>query len=193
VFHIIDFFLKFNFYLNLKYNLVSKNKYLMDKKKILFVCLGNICRSPAAEGVMKSIIEKNNYKDQIEIDSAGTIDYHAGEQPDARMKTSAKKRGYILDSVARKFNPDVDFEYFDYIVAMDNENYYTLLELDLEGKYIDKIHKIIEFSSLKDVDEVPDPYYGGSSGFETVLNILEDACSGLFNKIKEDIESKNKK
>ena len=165
----------------------------MDKKKVLFVCLGNICRSPAAEGIMKSIARKNNYNERIEIDSAGTIGYHAGEQPDARMKSSARKRGYILDSIARKFNPDVDFDYFDYIVAMDNENYYTLLELDLEGKYIDKIHKIIEFSSIKDIDEVPDPYYGGSSGFEIVLNILEDVCFGLFNKIKEEIESENKK
>ncbi len=165
----------------------------MDKKKVLFVCLGNICRSPAAEGIMKSIVKKNDYEKQIEIDSAGTIDYHAGEQPDARMKSSAKKRGYILDSIARKFNPDVDFDSFDYIVAMDNENYYTLLELDQDGKYIDKIHKMIEFSSLEDVDEVPDPYFGGSSGFEIVLNILEDASSGLFNGIKEDIEFENKK
>lgn len=161
----------------------------MDKKKVLFVCLGNICRSPAAEGIMKSIVKKNNYKEQIEIDSAGTIDYHAGEQPDARMKSSAKKRGYILDSVARKFNPDVDFEHFDYILAMDNENYYTLLELASEENYIAKIHKIIEYSSLEDINEVPDPYYGGSSGFEIVLNILEDSCLGLFNKIKDDIES----
>lgn len=165
----------------------------MKKKKVLFVCLGNICRSPAAEGIMKSILKKNNFEDLIEIDSAGTIDYHIGEPPDARMKSSARKRGYFLDSTARLFDPDVDFDYFDYIIPMDNENYFTLLELDREGKYIEKIHKITEFISLEDVEEVPDPYFGGSKGFEIVLDILEDACAGLFNKLKENIESENKK
>ena len=163
----------------------------MIKKKVLFVCLGNICRSPAAEGVMKSIVKKNNYKKFIIVDSAGTIGYHAGEPPDKRMSLSAYKRGYNLDSTARKFNPKKDFIYFDYIVAMDNENYYTLLGLDKEGKYTNKIHKAVEFSSLKNFNEVPDPYYGGTSGFEIVLDILEDACLGLFIKIKDEIESEN--
>ena len=165
----------------------------MIKKKVLFVCLGNICRSPAAEGIMKSIIKKNDFDKYIEVDSAGTIGYHAGEPPDERMQASARKRGYILDSLARKFNPKKDFTYFDYIVAMDNENYYSLLDLDKERKYSNKIHKIAGFSSLKNYDEVPDPYYGGSSGFEIVLDILEDACLGLFIKIKEEIESEDKK
>jgi len=165
----------------------------MIKKKVLFVCLGNICRSPAAEGVMKSIINKNNYEKFIEVDSAGTIGYHTGEPPDERMRASSKKRGYNLDSLARKFNPINDFIYFDYILAMDNENYYTLLGLDKESKYTNKIHKITDFSSIKNFKEVPDPYYGGPSGFETVLDILEDACLGLFIKIKDEIESANKK
>ncbi len=165
----------------------------MIKKKVLFVCLGNICRSPAAEGIMKSIIKKNNYEKLIEVDSAGTIGYHSGEPPDERMKTSAERRGYELDSLARKFNPKKDFIYYDYIVAMDNENYYTLLDLDKEGEYINKIHKAVEFSPLKNFKEVPDPYYGGTSGFEIVLDILEDACLGLFIKIKDEIESENKK
>ncbi len=165
----------------------------MIKKKVLFVCLGNICRSPAAEGVMKSIIKKNNYEKLIEVDSAGTMGYHSGEQPDERMRSSAKKRGYNLDSLARKFNPKTDFIYFDFIVAMDNDNYYTLLDLDKGNTFGNKIYKIAEFSSLKNFDEVPDPYYGGSSGFEMVLDILEDSCMGLFIKIKEDIESENKK
>jgi protein-tyrosine phosphatase len=165
----------------------------MAKKKVLFVCLGNICRSPAAEGIMKSIIYKNNYEKFIEIDSAGTIGYHAGEPPDERMQLSATKRGYILDCLARRFNPKKDFINFDYIVAMDNENYYKLLEWDIGGKYNGKIYRITQFSSLGKFDEVPDPYYGGSSGFEIVLDILEEVCLGLFIKIKEDIESENKK
>jgi protein-tyrosine phosphatase len=165
----------------------------MNKKKVLFVCLGNICRSPAAEGVMKSIIKQNNYEMFIEVDSAGTIAYHAGEPPDERMQLSAKKRGYNLDSLARKFNPKKDFTYFDYILAMDNENYYTLLNLDKESKYKGKIYKVTEFSSRKNFNEVPDPYYGGPSGFETVLDILEDACLNLFIKIKDEIESENSK
>ena len=165
----------------------------MIKKKVLFVCLGNICRSPAAEGILKSIINKNNYEQFIEVDSAGTIGYHAGEPPDERMQSSAKKRGYNLDSLARKFNPKKDFTYFDYIVAMDDENYYTLLDLDKERKFINKIYKITEFSSLRNFDSVPDPYYGGPSGFEIVLDILEDACMGLFIKIKDEIESENQK
>jgi protein-tyrosine phosphatase len=163
------------------------------KKKILFVCLGNICRSPAAEGIMKSIIKENNYDRKIEVDSAGIIDYHIGEKPDSRMKTSAKKRGYLLDSVARQFNPDIDFNNFEYIIAMDNEIYYTLIEMDKEEVFTDKLHKMTEFSSKHNVDEVPDPYYSGISGFETVLDILEDACSGLFTKIKDNIESGNNK
>ena len=165
----------------------------MIKKKVLFVCLGNICRSPAAEGIMKSIINQNNYEKFIEVDSAGTIAYHAGEPPDERMQLSAKKRGYNLDSLARKFNPKKDFIYFDYILAMDNENYYTLLSLDKVSRYTNKIHKVTEFSSNRNYNEVPDPYYGGASGFETVLDILEDACLNLFNKIKDEIESGNKK
>ena len=165
----------------------------MIKKKVLFVCLGNICRSPAAEGIMKSILKKNHYDKFIQVDSAGTIAYHTGESPDERMQLSAKKRGYVLDSLARKFNRKRDFINFDYIVAMDNENYSKLLNWDKEANFKRKIYKMTEFSSLKEFDEVPDPYYGGPLGFETVLNILEDACFGLFIKIKEDIESENKK
>jgi protein-tyrosine phosphatase len=165
----------------------------MNKKKILFICLGNICRSPAAEGIMKSIIKKHNYENQIEVGSAGIIDYHSGESPDKRMKSLAKKRGYNLESIARQFNPKIDFGSYDCIIAMDNENYFTLIELDPEGKFTNKIYKMAEFSSKYDVEEVPDPYFGGPSGFETVLDILEDACTGLFNKIKEDIGPENKK
>ncbi|MBZ0200822.1 MAG: low molecular weight phosphotyrosine protein phosphatase, partial [Ignavibacteriaceae bacterium] len=92
-------------------------------KKILFVCMGNICRSPAAEGVFKALVKQNGLEDFFEVDSAGTIGYHAGEQPDVRMKKHALKRGYNLIHAARKFNPLRDFDYFDYIITMDDENF----------------------------------------------------------------------
>ncbi len=165
----------------------------MTNKKILFVCMGNICRSPAAEGIMTSLVKKNNLENSIKIDSAGTIAYHAGEGADPRMKKHAAKRGYNLTSLARKFDPEKDFEEFDYIVTMDDENFTNILELDTEGLYVNKISKMAEYSNDLNVTEVPDPYYGGSKGFENVLDILEDTCNNLLEKIKGDIESENKK
>ena len=165
----------------------------MTNKKILFVCMGNICRSPAAEGIMTSLVKKNNLENSIKIDSAGTIAYHTGEGADPRMKKHAANRGYDLTSVARKFDPNKDFEEFDYIVTMDDENFTNILKLDTEGLYVEKIHRMTEYSSDLNVTEVPDPYYGGGKGFEIVLDILEDSCEGLLQKIKEDAESENKK
>jgi len=164
----------------------------MTKKRILFVCLGNICRSPAAEGIMKSIISKNNMDDQISVDSAGTIDYHIGEKPDPRMRKAAQKRGYTLDHLCRQFDPDEDFEEFDYIVTMDDENFFNILQMDEEGKYTDKVMKMANFSSDPSFTEVPDPYYSRNEGFNNVLGILEDTCNNLFEKVKDDIESENK-
>ncbi len=158
----------------------------MEKKKILFVCLGNICRSPAAEGIMKTISQKNGMKDKLFIDSAGTIAYHAGENPDARMVMHALKRGYVLDHKARKFNPEKDFQYFDYIVTMDNQNNADIKSLDINGIYKNKIFKMTDFSKEFKVNEVPDPYYSGPEGFENVIDILEDACNGLLKKIEND-------
>lgn len=152
---------------------------------VLFVCMGNICRSPSAEAVMKKIVKDANLKDKILVDSAGTIAYHEGEPADARMKRHALRRGYRLDSIARKFR-NQDFTKFDYIIAMDKENYSDLLRFDVDRKYSDKIYLVTDFARNKAYDEVPDPYYGGPEGFETVLDILEDSCSGLLEKIKND-------
>ena len=152
------------------------------KKRILFVCMGNICRSPAAEGIAKKFLEKRGLNGTIEIDSAGTLDYHTGELPDSRMILHASKRGYRLDSKARQFNPKKDFEYFDYIVTMDDDNYTEITALDRNNKYKDKIFKMVSFGTKLKVDEVPDPYYSGSDGFENVLDILEDSVNGLINK-----------
>ncbi len=159
----------------------------MDNTKILFVCLGNICRSPAAQGVMEKLVENENLEDLIEVDSAGTIAYHQGESADPRMMKHAAQRGYNLTSIARKFDPETDFDSADYIVAMDNENYKDILTMDYIGKYRKKIFKMTQFSREIKTGEVPDPYYKGAIGFEYVLDILEDSCRGLLERIKDEI------
>jgi len=108
------------------------------------------------------------------------------------MIKHASKRGYILDSVARQFNPYTDFEKFDYIITMDNDNYSAITSLDLKDKYKDKVFKIVSFSKKIKVNEVPDPYYSGSQGFEFVLDILEDAVEEVINKVEDDIRRENK-
>lgn len=154
--------------------------------------MGNICRSPAAEGIAKTLIEKKGLNDSIEIDSAGTLGYHEGEKPDARMIKHASKRGYILDSQARQFNPKKDFVYFDYIVTMDDDNYSEIISLDGKNEFRNKVFKMVSFGKNVNVNEVPDPYYSGSQGFEIVLDILEDSVEGLFNKVEDDIRRENK-
>lgn len=151
---------------------------------ILFVCMGNICRSPSAEAVMKYLVENEGLDKQIFVDSAGTIGYHEGEPADARMKKHASKRGYNLTSIARQFRLE-DFEKFDYIITMDRENYKDILALDPQRKYSHKVFMMTDFSS-NGYEEVPDPYYGGEAGFELVLDILEDSTKGLLDKIKSD-------
>ena len=153
--------------------------------KVIFVCLGNICRSPSAEAVMNSVVEKAGLSEVIECDSAGTIAFHAGEPADPRMKKHAAKRGYNLTSIARKFTIQ-DFEEFDYIIAMDRNNYTDLLALDKEAEFVDKISMMTSYCSDHEEEEVPDPYYGGPQGFEHVLDLLEDACVGLLERIIED-------
>ena len=157
------------------------------KIRILFVCMGNICRSPAAEGIAKSILNDKELDEIVEIDSAGTIDYHTGEPPDPRMIAHAAKRGYSLNTLARQFDPVQDFEYFNYIVTMDDEIFEDIITLDHDDKYRNKVHKMISFGNIKNIDEVPDPYYKGNEGFELVLDILEDTVKGLINKIEDDI------
>jgi protein-tyrosine phosphatase len=151
-------------------------------KKILFVCLGNICRSPAAEGIM----EKRAAGWPIEVDSAGTAGYHIGTLPDARMRSHASKRGYPLNSRARKFNPAIDFDKFDMIIAMDKENLRDLQSMDTGKQYREKLSLMTDYCQKITADEVPDPYYEGPEGFEHVLDILEDACGGLLKKIEHE-------
>ena len=155
--------------------------------------MGNICRSPSAEAILRKLIKDENIEDRIEVDSSGTIDYHAGDQADPRMQKHAAKRGFVLDHLARKFDPDKDFVDSDYIITMDNNNYSDVIELDIQKKFRNKIFMMSQFSGKIKFREVPDPYYKGAEGFEEVLDILEDANKVLLKKIKDDIESENKK
>ena len=157
------------------------------KKKVLFVCLGNICRSPGAEAIFNKMIEKEGLSDEITCDSAGIIGAHAGEPADSRMKQHASERGYRLDSVSRKFDPNVDFNRFDYILAMDENNEIDLQRMTRNSAESAKIYRMTDFSTSQRYAEVPDPYYGGNAGFELVLDILEDACENLLEHIKSEL------
>jgi protein-tyrosine phosphatase len=154
------------------------------KKRILFVCLGNICRSPSAEAVFTSLVEKEGMSGKIEIDSAGTGAWHAGEPADARMQKHARKRGYNLTSIARKFDPNSDFDQFDHIIGMDDDNIRDLKALARNESDLSKIRKMTDFSNLYNYSVIPDPYYGGEEGFELVLDLLEDASEGLLKEVR---------
>ena len=146
--------------------------------------MGNICRSPSAEAVMNGIVKNNNLQDKIKCDSAGTIGYHAGEPADQRMKKHAMKKGYDLTSISRQIRYD-DLQTFDYIITMDKDNYNDVIALDSTGQYADKITMMTDYANDHDNKSVPDPYYGGSQGFELVIDLLEDSCEGLLNHIKD--------
>jgi protein-tyrosine phosphatase len=161
--------------------------------KLLFVCLGNICRSPAAENIMNHIISRavknespaKKLRDGIICDSAGTSNYHIGSPPDKRMSVAAaQKLGIKLCGQARQFKK-FDLKDFDLILAMDRENYEDILSLDSTGEYSHKVHLICEFCTRHTLKEVPDPYYGGSEGFNQVIDLLVDACEGLLKYICE--------
>lgn len=157
----------------------------MGKKyKILFVCLGNICRSSTAEEVMRKLLVKEGMQN-IEVDSAGILSYHEGELPDSRMRMHAARRGYFLNHRSRPIQSN-DFYDFDLIIGMDDRNIDDLHSLAPSLEKEKKIHRMCEYCIAKLVDYVPDPYYGGASGFENVLDILEDACNGLLQQLKRE-------
>ncbi|MBN1515197.1 low molecular weight phosphotyrosine protein phosphatase [Candidatus Sumerlaeota bacterium] len=157
---------------------------MSQHKKLLFVCLGNICRSPAAEGTMKRLVEQAGRQDEFFIDSAGTGRWHVGELPDERMQRAAAARGLLLDSRGRQIKAQ-DLESFDLILAMDSENYRNILDLDRTGKYHDKVKMMLSYLDGDGPKDVPDPYYGGSDGFDRVLDLLEKACSRLLASFDE--------
>lgn len=155
------------------------------KVSVLFVCMGNICRSPTAEGIFRSVVEAQNFSDDITTDSAGTHAYHIGNPPDARAQATAKNHGVDLSSlVARKVTAQ-DFNDFDYIIAMDNENLINLQSLQSKFSTPVKasVHLFMKFSENWQNDEVPDPYYAGDNFFEEVFKMVKDASQGLLKHI----------
>ena len=152
--------------------------------RICFVCLGNICRSPTAEGVFLSLIEQAGLAHAFEVDSAGTAGYHAGEPADRRSARAARARGIDLPSRARRF-VRADFERFDYVLAMDGSNLGDLIELAPTESARAKVRLLRSFDATAEPNaEVPDPYYGGGRGFEDVLDICERACEGLLEHVR---------
>lgn len=156
----------------------------MKKVSVLFVCLGNICRSPTAHAVFRKMVDENGLASNIEIDSAGTAAYHVGKHPDMRSMETAKNRGIeMIDLRARKVDFG-DFYQYDYILAMDDENYHNLKEMALPEHH-QKIQMFLDYTQDFPEREVPDPYYGGAQGFEHVFDLVESASQGLLNHIKQ--------
>lgn len=153
------------------------------KTRILFVCLGNICRSPSAEAVFVGLIKDKGEELSYEVDSAGTYGYHKGEQADRRMQSHAIKRGYNLTSISRPFRPETDWDDFDYIIGMDDSNINKLSNMARNADDLKKLYKMTDFSKKFNHTEVPDPYYGGDQGFELVLDLLEDASEGFYEHL----------
>ena len=155
----------------------------MSKVKVLFVCMGNICRSPTAHGVFRQLVEQEGLAGQIEIDSAGTHAYHVGESPDARAQSTAARRGIDISDLKARRAETADFEEYDYILAMDQDNYHGLSGIAPAGGH-DKIYLFMDFARDARSREVPDPYYGGPDGFERVFDMVEDAAAGLLADIR---------
>ena len=153
--------------------------------KVLFVCLGNICRSPTADGIFNHIVLREKMDQKIIIDSAGTGDWHVGKSPDSRTVDAARKRGYDLSVLRARQVSARDFEEFDYVLAMDESNLSDLQRIK-PVEYTGHLGLFLDFGSRNDYREVPDPYYGGRDGFELVLDLVEDASQGLLNHIRKN-------
>lgn len=150
---------------------------------VVFVCLGNICRSPLAEGFFRELVEKAGLSDRIEIDSAGTSNYHIGELPDRRAREAARRRGIELTSRARQLKR-ADLDRFDFVIVMDSENQRDVERL-ANGRCRARIQRLLEYADSFDAEDVPDPYYGGPEGFELVCDMVEHACERLLTHIRE--------
>lgn len=151
--------------------------------RVLFVCMGNICRSPTAEGVFRHLVGQQGLAEKIIIDSAGTHDYHIGNPPDARSQAAAARRGYDLSSLRARQVTIEDFTGFDYVLAMDDANL-RLLQQQCPDEYRGRLKLFLEFAKDRELREVPDPYYGGAQGFAQVLDLVENAARGLLEHIR---------
>ena len=152
--------------------------------RILFVCLGNICRSPSAEAVLRDIAAREAPELRIEVDSAGTAGYHIGEPPDARSQEAARRRGYDMSAQRARIVEPVDFERFDFILAMD-ENNLSVLRRRAPAPLRERVQLFLDFAPDAGTQEVPDPYYGGPTGFEEVLDLVEAASRGLITHLRK--------
>lgn len=155
----------------------------VESVNVLFVCMGNICRSPTAHGVFRALVEREGLAHRISIDSAGTHAYHVGNPPDRRAQATASGRGIDLSDLIARRVEDADFARFDYLLAMDQDNFLALSESCPEA-HINKIHMFMDFAPHMRTREVPDPYYGGASGFERVFDLVEAAAEGLLAEIR---------
>lgn len=156
----------------------------MEKIQILFVCMGNICRSPTAEGVFQKMVNDADLGNALVVDSAGTHAYHVAEPPDPRAQRLAKSRGYDLSYIQARRVKTLDFEKFSHVVAMDKDNYDYLASICPPGRE-DRLSLFMSFAPETDVEEVPDPYYGGTKGFEHVLDLIEAASRGLLATVQD--------
>ena len=155
----------------------------INPTRVLFVCMGNICRSPAAEIIFRQKVADAHLSPAIEIDSAGTINYHSGSPPDPRMADTLRKRGYTVSGKARQIRP-ADLAHFDHILTMDETNLDEVRHLDPSGTHHHKIIPMVRFLSSPGTPRIPDPYSGSQRGFEHVADLLEDACGGLLRFLK---------
>ncbi|HEX7003131.1 MAG TPA: low molecular weight protein-tyrosine-phosphatase [Trueperaceae bacterium] len=153
---------------------------MSDKVSVLFVCLGNICRSPTAEAVFRHLVEEAELTDRVRIDSAGTGDWHVGHSPDERAVEAAKRRGYDLSPLRARQVAERDCMDHDYVIVMDTNNYETVESLCPQAN----LHRLLDFAPDQKVRDVPDPYYGGDDGFDEVLDLIEEATRGLLTDVK---------
>jgi len=160
--------------------------------RVLFVCLGNICRSPTADGVFRSMVASAGLSDLVQVDSAGTAAWHIGKTPDPRTIKAAAERGYDLSLLRARQALAADFDQFDYVLAMDLENLSNLRALKPAAARTDPQLFLRSFARRFNIDEVPDPYYGGADGFEQVLDLVEDACEGLLADIRQRLNQRSK-
>lgn len=168
-----------------RHHIKTAMEQIKENTSLLFVCLGNICRSPAAEGIMKSLVERRGLEGSVTIDSAGVSGWHEGELPDRRMRSHGADHGYDFSSRARQFSRD-DFKRFDLIIVMDDDNYADITAM---ARTDDERRRVVMMTDFlrrhTGHTAVPDPYYGGDRGFELVIELLEDACEGLLERITE--------